>query len=600
MKSTESGRAQSVFRQSLIFFGLFLVAILFDLHDGTPFLTDNDDVVRLIQIRELLGGHHWFDMSLSAISMPETYISHYSRLVDLPYYLISIALSPFMETSTGLDVATHIWPLVLLAIFAWLVAYVFQRLYGRQLSLMEDLVAALIAIMGVLEFTPGRVDHHNFLMVLMAAMLAGLVSPRPIGGLIAGIAMAVSMAAGLEVLPNIVIALSALSIHAIARPDISARRLSWVGLGMALASAPSALASYGPYFAFRNYCDTFANPWIVSFIGGGLVLAATPWIWRALPKGESQSTAIAFRFAGLAMPALLVAGAVAILLPQCLNGPYGSIDALTKTLWLDRIGQEKSIFVQSFNVFIPLAWMATSIVMLLISAFPLVRRNIREGRGEFLVVFALSAGSAVLFFAYVRSFNYASMFAIFLVPDAMNLFRPSRMNDKAVSAGERKWRLAAYIAPIVVIIAIELADARYQPETTATDALVTDECGNADFSALDTVPPGRIMAPLGVATEIAEFHPQHKVEALSLHRAAPGIHRMFVAFTSPDAAERKAALAPFDYLVVCARKYIATGYDKAFLYSKLTDKEPVPGLVSVAGSVKSDLRVFRIDHSALQ
>lgn len=577
----------------------FAAVAAFDLSDGRPFLADNDDLVRLIQIRELLNHHKWNDMTLSAILMPETYVSHYSRLVDLPYFLIARTLTPFMGQDAALHLATLMWPGILLVIFALLSAHVLRRLYGDRLSIIDLILVTPIAATAVLEFTPGRIDHHNVQMILMLVMLAGLFSPRPAGGLLAGVAMAISMAVGLEGLPNIFLALSALAIHAVLLPEISARRLAWTGSGMAAASVPAAIASYGPHFAFQHYCDAFSAPWIMGFCGGGLVLALVPALWTMIGHDRGHR-AVCLRLSALAVPAALVSLAFALAFPDCLAGPYTLVDPLTRTLWLNRIAQERNIFAHDSSMFANLVFLASGFSIALIAAFPLFLRKIRKGCADYLITYVLAAGCFLLFVAYFRSFNFASMFVMLTVPGAARLFR-GEGGEQVQDAGHRnKWRNAALISPIVIVAALGLTVARHHSKLTALDALDGDNCDGADFSILNDLPPGKIMAPLGVSTVIAENFPQYTVEAMALHRAAPGIHRMLVTFTSSHPADRMAALAPFDYLAVCARSHNATGYDQTPLYARLIRDEAVAGLIPISGPKGSDFRVYRIRHDALR
>jgi len=108
------------------------------------------------------------------------------------------------------------------------------------------------------------------------------------------------------------------------------------------------------------------------------------------------------------------------------------------------------------------------------------------------------------------------------------------------------------------------------------------------------------MAPLGAARKIVEGHPQHSVAAFTVHRAAPGMHRMFVAFTTKDPAERAAALAPFDYLAVCLRDFGFPGGEDAPLFAALLRSDSVPGLVPVEPERGSSFRLYRIDRAALR
>src|ERR1700704_5482796 len=50
----------------------------------SDWLGDTDDAVRLVTVRELLGGAPWFDTTLPRIGAPQPPVSHWSRLIDLP------------------------------------------------------------------------------------------------------------------------------------------------------------------------------------------------------------------------------------------------------------------------------------------------------------------------------------------------------------------------------------------------------------------------------------------------------------------------------------------------------------------------------------
>lgn len=51
---------------------------------GGLVLPDTDDAMRLVQIRDLLAGQGWFDMSQHRLMPPNGAGMHWSRLVDAP------------------------------------------------------------------------------------------------------------------------------------------------------------------------------------------------------------------------------------------------------------------------------------------------------------------------------------------------------------------------------------------------------------------------------------------------------------------------------------------------------------------------------------
>ena len=77
------------------------------------------------------------------------------------------------------------------------------------------------------------------------------------------------------------------------------------------------------------------------------------------------------------------------------------------------------------------------------------------------------------------------------------------------------------------------------------------------------------------------------------------MHRMFVAFTSNDPTARAEALAPFDYLAICARDVGFPGMDDFPLFAALVHRESVPGLIPVEPERDSMFKLYRIDHSAM-
>lgn len=52
------------------------------LWDRPPFNLDTDDILRAIQVRQLLEGKSWFDRTIAGIAMPEAYQSPWSQLID--------------------------------------------------------------------------------------------------------------------------------------------------------------------------------------------------------------------------------------------------------------------------------------------------------------------------------------------------------------------------------------------------------------------------------------------------------------------------------------------------------------------------------------
>jgi hypothetical protein len=97
----------------LVILAAAAVVLGFDLLDGSAFTRDVDDLLREIEIRNLVSGAGWFDLSVPAVRMPDIYVAPWSRLVDLPYALVTWILGPAIGQERALAVALGLWPPVL-------------------------------------------------------------------------------------------------------------------------------------------------------------------------------------------------------------------------------------------------------------------------------------------------------------------------------------------------------------------------------------------------------------------------------------------------------------------------------------------------------
>ena len=73
-----------------------------------------DDMMRLQQIRDLLGGQGWFDVAQSRMLTPEGGDMHWSRLPDLFVAGVILLTEPVLGRETAEQLAIGIWPLILL------------------------------------------------------------------------------------------------------------------------------------------------------------------------------------------------------------------------------------------------------------------------------------------------------------------------------------------------------------------------------------------------------------------------------------------------------------------------------------------------------
>ncbi|WP_193176088.1 hypothetical protein [Oricola nitratireducens] len=562
-----------------------LAVIVLDLADGNRYMVDVDDRMRALQIRDLLADGNWFDRTLPFLSMPEAYVSPWSRLVDLPYYLTTLALRPFLGADAAFAVSTAVWPVLIFAGFALLAARVMRIVNQGRLSVPQGFFSAILMIFALWEFVPGRIDHHNFQLTLMMAMLAGLVDPSAVrGGLVAGLSAMLSIAVGLESLPFIAVGLGALALAGAAGTGDARLRLQAAGSGFALSGLPVALALIGPQGLRDGACDALSGFWVAAILMFGAVAALVPLAWRlGLFRGRYG---VVLRLVSLALPAIAAGAVLATAFPACLDGPYHMVDSVSRAFWLDRIEQEASALTMIRNGVVGIVSFILIYVLILAFAAPAVWRRLRDGDARAAIAWCVGLTAVAASCAQIRFVPFPAA----LVP----LFLPLLIDTLARNTLMRVFLPAALVLPLLAIVSAKA----FPPslDLDVVDLMSGDECRGEDTGVLGTVPPGRVIAPLGLAFDIVEGTNGHTVGALPFHRSAPGIRRLALAFTSDDTAVRAQALAPYDYVVICRRE---TDFDlsSAPLFKALNEGQTVPGITPVAPESPSRFRMFRLDAS---
>ncbi|MDH4413045.1 MAG: hypothetical protein QE484_07040 [Rhizobium sp.] len=585
---TKQGASGSA-RHFLVLVAVLLAVVVFDRLDGISFFGDIDDELRLIQIRHLLEVGGWYDLRLPMIQLPEVYQSPWSRLVDLPYVVIASALRPLLGLDGALQVATLVWPPVLLAGLALLaVRFVREITPGERLSRASFVLVGLLLILAAWEFSPGRIDHHNMQMLLMLLIMLGLVTKGGRGGWLVGTGATLSLIIGLECLPFVAVALALVAIGFILNAERSRQMLADTGLAMGLAALLAGLLFVGPEGLTETACDAFSAPFLSALCG----YAACFWL---LARFISDDTRWLSRLTVLALGGCAVTLALALLYPGCLSGPYHMIDPVSKTYWFDRIQQEQTILAFRQEGATGIAMLAFLSVTSVIAIFacPLWRRETRQSFRHW-AAFLFATSALLMTYGLIRYIR----FPVALLP----LYLPLTLavwSDLASNKAGRFVSLLCVMAFPVLIGSLYLAVPARTAQQDAVWLMSGDDCRDDDYAELRALAPGRILAPTGLGLALARNVPVGvSVGAIPFHRAAPGIRASFTVFAMDDKVQRQAALAPFNYVAVCHVPFEISAQD-APLYSALANNRGWPGLVPLPVQGEGRLRLFRIDHERL-
>lgn len=483
-------------------------------------LPDTDDMVRLQQVRDWLGGQAFADLAQHRLGAAPGLEMHWSRLADLLPAALILALTPLFGAYGASLAAVTVSP-ALLFLAALLLTGAIARRLGAP-SATAILLAAL-AYPAISLFMPGRIDHHALQMVLLLLLVHALLGPGSVrAGMIAALAIAASLVIGLETLPLLAIAGAALVLLWVT--DAPGSRARLLGFGLAL---PLALAGAGVVFRTSGWsvpaCDGFTGLlWRASQCAAlapfGLALFAA-----SAPHGARG------RWVATGIAALFVLGAVLLLAPQCLR-PYGAVDPLLARLWLAEVGEAQPLFAAPPANAIAYAGLA------LVGLVASIRIAWKSRRHGWWLLAALQLTSLAVTLLQLRG-AYAG--ALLAAPALAVTIAAARQRNALALAGA--WIAATGILYPIAAAALFPPRVEPGPNCTAPGAL----------ARLAALPPGRLLTPLDLGAYGLAATP-HRIVAAPYHRNNLGNRAMYDFFMrQPAESEAIARAWGVDYVAFC-------------------------------------------------
>ncbi|TIW81813.1 MAG: GtrA family protein, partial [Mesorhizobium sp.] len=386
-----------------------LLALAADAWAGFGQLTaaggDNDNLLRLVEVRDLLAGQGWFDLHQYRMGLEGGFVMHWSRLVDAPIAAIVLAASALTGSRPlAEDVAQVLWPALLFWSTLFFTARAARSFGGAGAVLPAILVGgAGYYFLGI--YDPGALDHHNVQLMLTMASLALLLEAPAWrwAALLSGLCAALTLAVGMETVPYVATIGVCVSLLFVADPSGERTIARDFGLGFAGVAALVFATTIPPSAWDVAECDAFSVAQFVVAAIAGVGLAAIASI-RATAGSRQRG------LASLAALGLVLGVVVTALFPQCLSAPYANLEPRLKELWLDHIDEAQSLF--TLLVHDPArvaARYATPLVALILMALPLRRGGWPRQDG---LVAALLAVSFVVGAWQLRGTTFSIAFAV--------------------------------------------------------------------------------------------------------------------------------------------------------------------------------------------
>ncbi len=576
--------------------GLVLASLLISVLSGRygKIGPDGDDVMRLVQIKDLLGGQGWFDLTQYRLGADGGTVMHWSRLIDLPIILLTFLLTPFIGQSAALEAAISIWPALTLTLPAagFILA---ARAYGGKYTLPFVFGIGAMVLLTHFRFRAGAIDHHNVQLGLILLTLALIADPqrRTSRFAIAGLAAALAVAVGVEVWIFAAALAIAVAIDWAVTGEAARRGARAFGASFAAGLFVFLAATVRPSAYGQIACDVLSGPVALTGAMGGLGLM----LCAQFMSGRNRHSRI-LALGVLAGAALVTARLIA---PQCLQNPLDSLSPLMQSVWLPSVQEARPVqatFSEGWEDF--LFRYGTILPALLICCL-LIRR---PASARFALLFggmiALTLAFSLLqvrFFVFVQLLSVVPMgIAAAHLLEHASRDRYARIQAILMTAAAlpMMWALAGTV--------LDAAIRKPSPQGVVTAHVTSDD--EALIAALNRLPRGRVLASANLGPDILN-RTKHSVLYGNYHRNTLGIEATLQTLLSPSAeAEARLQTAGVDYVVFRpndpeARQLAAASPDgfiaqliKGTRFEWLKDAAPIQG---EAGSI-----IFRVEAPSSQ
>lgn len=580
----------------------FYIVWCFVVHPDTVILRgetyDSDDYMYLVQVIDWLRGQDWFDNIQHRLAPPDGVMIHFSRLTALPLAgLIQVGRWIGLDWVPAATVTMAVWPLMLLG--CWLAAL---RWTAREfMPLKWSGVTAWIALFsGVLliQFSPGRVDHHGLIAIILTlalgCVLRAVREPKKMQwGIGGGILLALGQLAALEILPCLLILSGwmVLGIVLIGKP--------FIRQGMGFAIALVVTASVGLVLT-----HPYSNWWIADVSAYSVVYVALAVGIAACAAVASLTTLILTKpLPRLLATAVTAIGAAVLLVqifPDIAAGPYGNMDEKLATIMFTYMGEaqplwklESSLAAMVLRLLLPMGALAVCVGLTI--------RSWRERIGDYrfynewlLITILLAVAVGLTIFVQARVMRHVMLFSI--IPIAAFLYLGLKSYSARWSANTtlpvcRRIVLAQILiitiaGPLPMVILPAVTDSR--PFNSGVllfpVSTVSHRCSMEVLEKILNAPqlygdrPRLIMNMIDSGSEIM-FRTQHSVMAAPYHKNAAGNLEAvsFFSTTVPAEAEAIANKRGVELVAVCRQvssMYLGKGHSNPKLNDSMVFELP--------------------------
>jgi hypothetical protein len=550
-----------------------------------------DDLMRLAEVRDWLGGQGWFDLTQYRLAPPAGLAMHWSRIVDLPIATLILALTPVLGRASAEIATAAIWPLLLLMPTLVLAGALARRLSNPQ-AILPTILLVAVAAPALVHFRPGGLDHHGFQLMLMAATIYGASEEGDTYFVpaLGGFAAAVSIAIGLEMAPALAAILAAVGLRWAIEGKPVANLTS--GFGLAFGAGTAMLfAATVPVSSWNvAMCDRISLPCVAAagLVGGGLALLAS----------VSRLNTFSARLAVGGIAGGIVIGIMGAAFHTCLGDPHGAVEARVAAIWLANVAEAQNIFELARNEPSDVLHIyGPPLAAIVLGALAILRTRKEERTiwiAPFLALIALSAEAMW----EVRGTASANLVAQpLLVASLIRLFdvRSSWLARRAAIVA-----LLLISSPVLVLAgkAVGKSTRFFDPARPVYYASGPLACRKfEDIAPLARLEPGRVISYIDVGPAIL-VGSRHSVFAAPYDSNFRGYEVTFDVLLGDDATAKRALVEhQVNYVAICPGSPERNNFRRAApegLSERLARGEVPPYLQPIAGDPAAPLKLFRV------
>jgi hypothetical protein len=386
-----------------------------------------------------------------------------------------------------------------------------------------------------------RIDHHGWQIAMAVLALASLFYGHARkAGLVLGAALAIWLHISLEGLPMSAAFFLFLGWHWLTKPH-EATRLFWTISAFALSSLVLFFGTQTQGLGAAIYCDTVSPPHILAILAAAAIMI--PGLYIA-PQSKLA------RVLTIATAGGVAAAVLALRAPECLNGPFGTLDPIVRDYWYVFVKEGMPIWHQDLPT---IAFVMAAPIAGLVSCVVLVREMDKTDRSKLWVIGFFSLYALVLSLFVARTISVAAAYAVVpvaaLIAHVFELYRQSGVPKQRIFYVAMMLFLMAPGSFVTVVLNV-------LPQLKSADDARSDvkslSCESAQSVAtLSALPRGQFLVPFDMAPMVL-VQTAHSVLASGHHRNQKAMHDHFEIFRSrPDVAKQLMTARGINYLALC-------------------------------------------------